>query len=113
MVATSEASSVPERPPIKGTRSSVGDASSRRPAKSARMLSSTSASSSATSRPTAVAGVGSSGSGSSSHRPAALGSTHRRVLPPSVLYPILQTYIDVVLSGCLEHGEAFAREGRC
>ena len=31
-------------------------------------------------------------------------------MPPSVNYPILQTYIDVCLSGCLEHGEEFARE---
>ena len=30
--------------------------------------------------------------------------------PPSVTFPILQTYIDVCLSGCLEHGEAFAEE---
>merc|ERR1712037_785718 len=30
--------------------------------------------------------------------------------PPSIHYPILQTYIDVCLTGCLEHGEAFARE---
>ena len=34
----------------------------------------------------------------------------RGLLPPSVNYPILQTYIDVCLSGCLEHGEEFARE---
>jgi hypothetical protein len=32
------------------------------------------------------------------------------LLPPSVHFPILQTYIDVVVSGCLEHGDAFARE---
>lgn len=32
------------------------------------------------------------------------------LLPPSADYPILQTYIDVCVSGCLEHGEAFARE---
>jgi len=30
--------------------------------------------------------------------------------PPSEKFPILQTYIDVVLDGCLEHGEDFARE---
>ena len=30
--------------------------------------------------------------------------------PQSSRYPILQSYIDVCLSGCLEHGEAFARE---
>jgi len=30
--------------------------------------------------------------------------------PPSIDFPILQTYIDVCLSGCLEHGEAFAEE---
>ncbi|EGB11687.1 hypothetical protein AURANDRAFT_61630 [Aureococcus anophagefferens] len=29
---------------------------------------------------------------------------------PSVDFPILQTYVDVCVSGCLEHGEAFARE---
>eukprot|EP00966_Prymnesium_polylepis_P080688 1869484-Prymnesium_polylepis.1 len=34
----------------------------------------------------------------------------RGLLPPSVHYPILQTYIDVCVSGCLEHGEEFARE---
>ena len=32
------------------------------------------------------------------------------LLPPSLEYPILQTYIDVCISGCLEHGEAFAEE---
>ena len=32
------------------------------------------------------------------------------LLPPSVEYPILQTYVDVCLSGCLEHGDDFARE---
>jgi len=32
------------------------------------------------------------------------------LLPPSVHYPILQTYIDVCLIGCLEHGEEFTRE---
>jgi hypothetical protein len=26
--------------------------------------------------------------------------------PPSIGFPILQTYVDVVLNGCLEHGEA-------
>ena len=30
--------------------------------------------------------------------------------PPSREYPILQSYIDVCLSGCLEFGEDFARE---
>ena len=30
--------------------------------------------------------------------------------PPSAKYPILQSYVDVCLSGCLEHGEEFARE---
>eukprot|EP01051_Picozoa_sp_SAG22_P019494 SAG22_NODE_3619_length_1613_cov_1.747028_1_plen_306_part_00 len=30
--------------------------------------------------------------------------------PPSATHPILQSYVDVCLSGCLEHGEAFARE---
>uniref|UniRef100_A0A0G4GNQ5 Uncharacterized protein n=1 Tax=Chromera velia CCMP2878 TaxID=1169474 RepID=A0A0G4GNQ5_9ALVE len=30
--------------------------------------------------------------------------------PPSVQFPILQTYVDVVLKGCLEWGEAFAVE---
>lgn len=30
--------------------------------------------------------------------------------PPSARFPILQSYIDVCLSGCLEHGVAFARE---
>ena len=34
----------------------------------------------------------------------------RGLLPPSVEYPILQTYVDVCLSGCLEHGDDFARE---
>lgn len=34
----------------------------------------------------------------------------RGLLPPSVHYPILQTYVDVCVSGCLEHGEEFARE---
>ena len=34
----------------------------------------------------------------------------RGLQPPSVEFPILQSYIDVCLSGCLEHGEAFARE---
>ena len=29
---------------------------------------------------------------------------------PSIEFPILQTYIDVCISGCLEHGEEFARE---
>jgi len=29
---------------------------------------------------------------------------------PSVKYPILQTYVDVCITGCLEYGEAFARE---
>jgi len=33
-----------------------------------------------------------------------------RLDPPSVRFPILQTYIDVVVSGCFEHGEDFARE---
>ena len=32
------------------------------------------------------------------------------LLPPSITHPILQTYIDVCLSGCLEYGEEFARE---
>ena len=32
------------------------------------------------------------------------------LLPPSITFPILQTYIDVCLSGCLEHGEDFAKE---
>ena len=30
--------------------------------------------------------------------------------PPSIAYPILQTYIDVCLTGCLEYGPDFARE---
>jgi hypothetical protein len=30
--------------------------------------------------------------------------------PASIQYPILQTYIDVCLTGCLEHGVDFARE---
>jgi len=30
--------------------------------------------------------------------------------PPSATHPILQTYVDVCLSGCLEHGDGFARE---
>ena len=30
--------------------------------------------------------------------------------PPSISYPILQTYVDVCLSGCLEYGDEFARE---
>ena len=30
--------------------------------------------------------------------------------PASVDFPILQTYVDVCISGCLEHGEAFAQE---
>lgn len=30
--------------------------------------------------------------------------------PPSPKYPILQSYVDVCLSGCLEHGDDFARE---
>ena len=34
----------------------------------------------------------------------------RGLLPPSAEYPILQTYVDVCLTGCLEHGEEFARE---
>ncbi len=34
----------------------------------------------------------------------------RGLQPPSVSFPILQTYIDVCLSGCFEHGEDFARE---
>ena len=29
---------------------------------------------------------------------------------PSVEFPILQSYVDVCVSGCLEHGEEFARE---
>ena len=29
---------------------------------------------------------------------------------PSVDYPILQTYVDVCISGCLEYGDEFARE---
>jgi hypothetical protein len=33
-----------------------------------------------------------------------------RLLPPSYEYPILQTYIDVVILGCLEYGEKFAIE---
>lgn len=32
------------------------------------------------------------------------------LLPPSVDYPILQTYIDICILGCLEYGEAFAAE---
>ena len=34
----------------------------------------------------------------------------RGLCPPSVEYPILQTYVDVCLSGCLEYGDDFARE---
>ena len=34
----------------------------------------------------------------------------RGLQPPSAEYPILQTYVDVCLSGCLEHGDEFARE---
>jgi len=30
--------------------------------------------------------------------------------PPSLSHPILQTYIDVVITGCLEYGEDFCRE---
>ena len=30
--------------------------------------------------------------------------------PPSIQYPILQSYVDVVLTGCLEYGEDFAKE---
>jgi len=30
--------------------------------------------------------------------------------PPSCSFPILQTYVDVCITGCLEHGEEFARE---
>ena len=30
--------------------------------------------------------------------------------PPSLHFPIVQTYIDVCITGCLEHGELFARE---
>ncbi|KAK3249716.1 hypothetical protein CYMTET_40866 [Cymbomonas tetramitiformis] len=32
------------------------------------------------------------------------------LFPPSIKYPILQTYIDVCISGCLEYGEDFAVE---
>lgn len=32
------------------------------------------------------------------------------LMPPSVDYPILQTYIDICILGCLEYGEAFASE---
>lgn len=34
----------------------------------------------------------------------------RGLLSPSVKHPILQTYVDVCVSGCLEHGDEFARE---
>ena len=34
----------------------------------------------------------------------------RGLCPPSARYPILQSYVDVCLGGCLEHGGAFARE---
>jgi len=34
----------------------------------------------------------------------------RGLQPPSIEYPILQTYIDVCISGCMEHGDEFARE---
>ena len=30
--------------------------------------------------------------------------------PPSITHPILQTYIDVCITSCLEHGDDFARE---
>ena len=30
--------------------------------------------------------------------------------PASIQYPILQSYLDVCITGCLEHGEDFARE---
>ena len=30
--------------------------------------------------------------------------------PPSIQYPVLQTYLDVVITGCLEYGEDFAKE---
>ena len=30
--------------------------------------------------------------------------------PPSLEFPILQTYVDVCLTGCLEYGEGFAKE---
>ena len=31
----------------------------------------------------------------------------RGLCPPSVEYPILQTYVDVCVSGCLEYGDDF------
>lgn len=34
----------------------------------------------------------------------------RGLLPASAKYPILQTYVDVCVTGCLEHGDDFARE---
>ena len=30
--------------------------------------------------------------------------------PPDAEHPIIRSYVDVTLSGCLEHGEAFAQE---
>ena len=43
-------------------------------------------------------------------RPGSPAGAGLGLVGPSVEFPILQSYVDVCISGCLEHGEAFARE---